>query len=74
MNVNHGVRMQVTLNGSAIEFDASPTIAELLQRTGHAGRRVAVEVNRAIVPRSLHAAQYLADGDIVEIVNAIGGG
>ncbi len=66
--------MQITLNGSPMTFDAAPTVAELLQRTGHADRRVAVELNRAIVPRSLHADQRLADGDTVEIVNAIGGG
>lgn len=66
--------MQITLNGSVMQFDAAPTIAQLLLRTGHAGRRVAVELNRTIVPRIRHAEQRLNDGDAVEIVNAIGGG
>ena len=66
--------MQITLNGSTMQFDDLPTIAELLLRTGYAERRVAVELNRSIVPRSRHAQQRIADGDVVEIVNAIGGG
>jgi sulfur carrier protein len=41
---------------------------------GSAGRRVAVELNQEIVPRSRHASQSLADGDRLEIVHAIGGG
>ena len=66
--------MQITLNGKDMRFDAAPTVSELLQRTGNAGRRVAVEVNRAIVPRSEHGTRCLADGDTVEIVTALGGG
>ena len=66
--------MQITLNGEPIEFDGAPTIAELLQHTGHANRRVAIELNQAIVPRSQHAVQRLVEGDRVEIVQAMGGG
>ncbi len=50
------------------------TAATLLEASGYAGRRVAVEVNREIVPRSLHAQYALHEGDRVEIVQAIGGG
>ncbi|MFN3842478.1 MAG: sulfur carrier protein ThiS [Rehaibacterium terrae] len=66
--------MQIVLNGQAREWPAAPTIAELLASEGLAERRVAVEVNREIVPRSRHAEYRLADGDRVEIVHAIGGG
>ncbi|MBB5015062.1 sulfur carrier protein ThiS [Rehaibacterium terrae] len=66
--------MQIVLNGQAREWPAAPTIAELLASEGLAERRVAVEVNREIVPRSRHAEHRLADGDRVEIVHAIGGG
>ncbi len=66
--------MQITLNGEPLQFDAAPTIAELLLHSGHAGRRVAVELNRVIIPRSEHAGRQVADGDAVEIVSAIGGG
>jgi sulfur carrier protein len=71
---NQGVSMRIILNGEPMQLDDSPTLAELLQRTGHAERRIAVEINRAIVPRSMHAVHRLADGDRVEIVQALGGG
>ena len=66
--------MQIELNGHAQTLSDIPTITELLERNGYAGRRVAVEVNRTIVPRSEHGIRRLAEGDVVEIVNAIGGG
>lgn len=66
--------MQIYLNGEPRECAAATTVATLLADTGHSGRRVAVEVNREIVPRSRHAEQPLCEGDRVEIVQAIGGG
>jgi sulfur carrier protein len=66
--------MRIFLNGAAHECAAGTTLGELLAATGHAGRRVAVEVNREIVPRSQHAERVLVEGDRVEIVHAIGGG
>ena len=67
-------RMQITLNGQLRECAPSTTIAQLLDAAGYGARRVAVELNREIVPRSQHASHALADGDQVEIVHAIGGG
>lgn len=66
--------MKITLNGESRDIDAVRTVADLLAHAGYAGRRVAVELNRAIVPRSEHASRTLAEGDRVEIVHAIGGG
>jgi sulfur carrier protein len=66
--------MQIFLNGQAHECAAAATVAGLLAATGHGERRVAVEVNREIVPRSRHAEHTLHEGDRVEIVQAIGGG
>jgi sulfur carrier protein len=66
--------MQIQLNGESREIPAHSTLAELLEHEGLAGRRVAVEINLEIVPRSQHAGRVLADGDRVEIVQAIGGG
>lgn len=68
------MRMQISLNGQAHECAAAITVAKLLAATGHGERRVAVEVNRGIVPRSRHAEYTLHEGDRVEIVQAIGGG
>jgi sulfur carrier protein len=66
--------MQILLNGEAREFPAPQSISTLLLAAGYAERRVAVEVNREIVPRSQHATHSLTEGDRVEIIQAIGGG
>ncbi|WHZ19318.1 MAG: Sulfur carrier protein ThiS [Rhodanobacteraceae bacterium] len=66
--------MRIFLNGQPHECAAESTIAGLLAEAGYAGRRVAVEVNREIVPRSRHGQHMLREDDRVEIVQAIGGG
>ena len=66
--------MQIHLNGEPRELPGPLTVAQLLEAAGYAQRRVAVEVNRGIVAKSLHATHRLQDGDRVEIVQAIGGG
>jgi len=66
--------MQIQLNGQTQSLDDVPTVAELLERNGFGGRRVAVEINQAIVPRSAHATHRLVDGDHIEVVTAFGGG
>jgi sulfur carrier protein len=66
--------MDITLNGEARQVQAGTTLEGLLALAGHAGRKVAVEVNLAVVPRSKHASHVLAEGDRVEIIHAIGGG
>ncbi|WP_372637642.1 sulfur carrier protein ThiS [Alcanivorax jadensis] len=65
--------MKLTVNGDILTLDGS-TIADLVTQLNLAGRRLAVEVNRDIVPKSRHADFVLKDGDEVEIVHAIGGG
>jgi len=66
--------MQLLVNGDPLELPAGATVAELIEYLGLAGRRVAVEVNEDIVPRSRHAQRVLQEGDRVEVVHAIGGG
>lgn len=66
--------MLITLNGSPRDCANGTTVAQLLEEAGYGGRRVAVEVNREIVPRGQHIRYVLAEGDQVEIVHAIGGG
>lgn len=66
--------MDIQLNGQPRQVDIKSTLATLLRDEGLAERRVAVEVNGEIVPRSQHASQVLQDGDRVEIVHALGGG
>ncbi|MEQ1437985.1 sulfur carrier protein ThiS [Fontimonas sp. SYSU GA230001] len=66
--------MQITVNGDIRRLDRPTTIADLLAELQLGERRVAVERNGEIVPRSRHAATPLADGDELLIVHAIGGG
>ncbi len=66
--------MNIELNGQVRPLQPHTTIAALLLEEGLAQRRVAVEVNGAIVPRGAHAEHALRDGDRVEIVHALGGG
>ena len=66
--------MHIQLNGERFELPDGQSVADLLQRLELTGRRLAVEVNREIVPRSQHAATTLVEGDQIEVVHAIGGG
>lgn len=66
--------MHIMLNGQASEFPLDTTIIELLNVLGYTGKRVAVERNGEIVPKSQHEQTTLQDGDHVEIVVAVGGG
>ena len=66
--------MQLTVNGETQAFDAVTHVAALVERLGLDGRKVAVERNLEIVPRSAYEATALADGDRIEIVHFIGGG
>lgn len=66
--------MDIVLNGEPRAARAGLTLALLLDELGLAGKRLAVEVNRDIVPRGEHAMCVLRDGDRVEIIHAIGGG
>ena len=66
--------IHVTVNGAAHAFEQPLAIARLLEELSLAGRKVAVERNGEIVPRSAHADTLLADGDQLEVVVAVGGG
>ena len=66
--------MRIQLNGEPFELPDGETVAALLTRLELTGRRVAVELNQDIVPRSQHEGTTLSDGDQVEVVHAIGGG
>jgi sulfur carrier protein len=66
--------IQVTVNGTAHRFERPVEVAALLSSLNLAGKKVAVERNGEIVPRSAHGSTVLADGDQLEIVVAVGGG
>ena len=66
--------MQIRLNGVPTDIPVALSAQELLGRLELAGKRVAVEVNGEILPRSRHAEIRFQADDQVEIVHAIGGG
>ena len=66
--------MQIYVNGHKRVLPEAAGLETLLAEMGLAGKRVAVEINREIVPRAHHHGRALRDGDRVEIVQAIGGG
>ena len=66
--------MHNVLNGEPLDQPAALDVDALLARMGLAQKRVAVEVNREIVPRSRHGQHVLNEGDEVELVHAMGGG
>lgn len=66
--------ISVTLNGDCRQFESPLTCAGLVAALGLTGKRVALERNGEIVPRSALDTHLLADGDSIEIVVAVGGG
>ncbi|MBC2771139.1 MULTISPECIES: sulfur carrier protein ThiS [Pusillimonas] len=66
--------MNITLNGQPKALDQVATVADLIRYLGYEGKRIAVERNGDIVPKSQHGQQALAEGDEIEIVVAVGGG
>ena len=66
--------MNITLNGKPQFLTNVKTVSELVEFLGYQGKRIAVEKNGEIVPKSQHAATELAENDQFEIVVAVGGG
>lgn len=63
-----------TINGKRKEVAAGATVGGLLAEMHLRERKIAVEKNGAIIPKSQHDLEMLADGDVLEIVGAVGGG
>ncbi|MDD3352251.1 sulfur carrier protein ThiS [Zoogloea sp.] len=68
------VSLSLFINGESRNLARPLTVAGLLDQMGLAGKRLAVERNGEIVPKGVHGATELADGDRLEIVVAVGGG
>ncbi len=66
--------MNIHINGQSREVADGLSVSALLDELGYGEKRVAIERNGELVPRSRHGEEMLADGDRIEIVQAIGGG
>ena len=66
--------MIAVVNGESRSIDDGSTVADLLEELNLRGRRVAVELNRDIVPKTEFASREIHDGDTIEVVQFVGGG
>ena len=66
--------MNVMINGALTPVRDGLTVCALIEDLGLGGGPVAVEINRAIVPRAQHAEHLIAAGDVIELVHLVGGG
>lgn len=66
--------MRLTINGETREFDGPISVDAMLAALDLDPRKLAVELNRSILPKSAFGATRLADGDAIEIVQFVGGG
>lgn len=66
--------MQLTVNGDIHEVEGPLSVLDLIERFGLEPRKVAIERNLEIVPRSIYAQMGLEHGDRLEIVHFVGGG
>lgn len=73
--IRYGAAMiEVTINGEVQQLPANLSLGQWLADQGLGNRRLAVELNRQVIPRSQFPTLYLQSGDNLEIVHAIGGG
>lgn len=66
--------MQIIVNGSAREVGENSTVADLIEQLALNGRRLAIEINTELVPRSRFEHYRLSPGDRIEVIHAVGGG
>lgn len=66
--------IQLTINGQPQQFETPINVTQLIDRLALHGKRIAIECNGEIVPRSRFSEQMLAHGDQLEVVVAVGGG
>ncbi|BCR05949.1 thiamine biosynthesis protein ThiS [Desulfuromonas versatilis] len=66
--------MNITVNGKSRALEAALTVEQLLESLGLETERVAVELNRDILTRSRFAETSLSDGDVLEVIQFVGGG
>ena len=66
--------LELKINGENRQFPAPLTVAALIDALGYTGKRIAIERNDEIVPKSQHTQTTLVSGDQLEIVVAVGGG
>ena len=66
--------MKIIVNGEEISIPEDSNIQDLVAKLGYKNKRIAIEVNEAIIPKSKHQSYLLKSSDRIEVINAVGGG
>lgn len=66
--------VRLLINGQPQQFESSINVAQLVDHLSLQGKRIAIERNGEIVPRSRFSEEMLVNGDQIEVVVAVGGG
>ena len=66
--------MKIIVNGEEITLPENSNIQDLIAQLGFTNKRIAIEINEAIIPKSKHQSHPLTNHDRVEVINAVGGG
>jgi sulfur carrier protein len=66
--------VKIKVNGEEISIPEDSNIQDLVAELGYKNKRIAIEVNEAIIPKSKHQSYLLKSSDRVEVINAVGGG
>ena len=66
--------MKIIVNGEEISLPEDSNIQDLIGQLGYKNKRIAIEINEAIIPKSEHQSHLLESLDRVEVINAVGGG
>ena len=66
--------MKIIVNGDEILLPEGSNIQDLIVQLGFINKRIAIEINDAIIPKSEHQSHFLESLDRVEVINAVGGG
>ena len=66
--------MKIIVNGEEISLPEHSNIHDLIAQLGYSNKRIAIEINDAIIPKSEHQSHLLESSDKVELINAVGGG
>jgi sulfur carrier protein len=66
--------VKIIVNGEEISLPKGSNIQDLIAQLGYENKRIAIEINEAIIPKSKHLSHSLESLDRVEVINAVGGG
>ena len=66
--------MKIIVNGKEISLPHNSNIDDLIHQLGYKNKRIAIEINESIIPKSQHSSFVLEAKDRIEVINAVGGG